>query len=70
MNDSVFILKNKGENAETIALMEECVEKRKQVLDHDHPFTKRSEDTLSRWRIEGLHLSSLGKDVNNTAAGE
>jgi len=48
MNDFVFILKNKDENAKTIALMKECVEKRKQILNYDYSFTKRSKDTLSR----------------------
>jgi len=70
MNDSAFVLKDKGENVEAIALMEECVGKRKQILGHNHPFTKRSKDTLSRWRIEGLHLGSLGKDVNSTTTRE
>lgn len=42
---------------------------RKQVLGQDHPLTKESEDMLSRfsrWRMEGLYLGSLGKDVNST----
>ena len=70
INNFAFALKDKGEDKKAITLMEECVRKRKQVLGQDHPFTKESEDTLSMWRIEGLHLASLGKDVNSTAAGE
>jgi hypothetical protein len=70
INNFAFTLKDKGEDEKAIALMEECVRKQKQVLGQDHPFTKGSEDTLSRWRMEGLHLGSLGKDVNGTAAGE
>lgn len=66
MNDFAFILKNKDEKAKIIAFMKECVEKWKQVLNYDHSFTKKSKDTLNRWHIENLHLSSLNKNVNNT----
>ena len=68
--NQAFMLKDKGENEKAILLMEKCVGKRKQVLGQDHPFTKESEDTLNEWRMEGLHLGSLGKDVNSTAAEE
>lgn len=61
MNNFAFILKDRGEDEKAAALMEECVGKRKR------PFMK---DTFSRWRMEGLHLGSLGKEVNTTAAGE
>ena len=67
INNFAFILKDKGEDERAIALMEECVGKQKQVLGQDHPFTKDSEDALSMWRMEGLHLGSLDKDVNSTA---
>ena len=70
MNNFAFILKDKGEDEKAIALMEECVGKHKHVLGQDHLYTKESEYTLSSWRMEGLHLGSLGKDVNSTAAGE
>lgn len=70
INNYAFILKKKGENEKVIAFIKECVEKRKQVLGQDHLFTKESEDTLSRWRMKGLHSGSLGKDVNSTATGE
>lgn len=70
MANFAFILKDKGEDEKAIAHIEECVRKRKQVLGQDHPFTKESEDMLRRWRMEGLHFGSLGKDVNSTAARE
>ena len=70
MSNFACLLKDKGEDEKAIALMEECVGKRKHVLGQDHPSTKKSENTLSRWRMEGLHLGSLGKDVNSTAVGE
>ena len=70
MNNIAFTLKDKGENRKAISLIEECVRKRKQVLGQDHSFTKESEDAFRRWRIEGLHLGLLGKDINSTAAGE
>ena len=70
MNNLAFTLKDKGENEKAISLMEDCVRKRKQILGQDHPFTKESEDALRRWRMEGLHLGLLGKDINSTAAGE
>ena len=70
VNDIALIWKYQGEDEKAIALMEECVRKRKQVLGQDHPFTKESEDTLSWWRMEGLHSASQGKHINSTAAGE
>ena len=69
MNSFAFTLKDKGEDKKAIALMEECNRKRKQVLGQDHPLTKNSQDTLSQWHMEGLHLGSMGKEVNSTAAG-
>lgn len=47
INNFIFTLKNKDENKKTIALMKECIKKRKQILDQDHSFTKKSKDTLS-----------------------
>ncbi len=70
MSNFAFTLKDKGEDEKALALMEECIGKRKHVLGQDHPFTKGSEVALSKWRMEGSHLGSLGKDVNSTAAGK
>jgi hypothetical protein len=61
MNNLAFTFKGRGEEGKAIRLMDECVEKRKQSLGPNHPYTKGSEDTLNSWRIEALSLGSNNK---------
>ena len=63
-------VEHKGEYEKALSLVEECFEKRKQVLGQDHPDTKWSEDMLRSWRLEGAHSNSFDKNVNVAAAGK
>ena len=61
MNNLAFTFKNRGEVEKATRLIEECVEKRKQVLGPNHPDTRDSEEALSSWRVEALDLGSENK---------
>ncbi len=49
MNNLVFILKGRGQNAEAIKLMEKCVQLQTRVLGVDYPYTLSSSATLIGW---------------------
>jgi hypothetical protein len=55
---SFFLLNGQGRDKEALALIEKCVQMRKQILGPGHPFTISSQAALNEWRIGGLDLNS------------
>jgi len=59
MANLAFIFNGVAKEDEAITLMQECCERRQEVLGPDHLFAKSSADRLNEWRMERLRLDSL-----------
>ena len=58
INNLAFTLKGRGQDAETIKLMEKCVQMQTLVLGADHPHTLSSSAALIGWQTERLEIDT------------